>query len=68
MPRLSRDKEMRQYEVRDALHTLRRAEEIKKDKGLLREVKTEAKKQVAALQKVTRSSRSTTTKKTSRKK
>lgn len=36
----------REYEVKDALRTLTRADEIKRDKSLMRDVKTEAKKQI----------------------
>lgn len=36
------------YRAQDALRTLTRAEEIKKDRGLMREVKKEAKAQIKA--------------------
>lgn len=48
----------RKWEARNALDTLRRAEEIKSDRGLMRDVKREAMSQQKALAKVTgRSSR-----------
>lgn len=39
----------RKWEARNAIDTLRRAEEIKRDKGLMKAVKAEAKAQVKAL-------------------
>lgn len=39
----------RKYEAQDALRTLQRAEEIRRDKGLMKIVKSEAKAQVKAL-------------------
>lgn len=36
----------RSYEAQDAMRTLVRAQEIQKDKGLMRRVKTEAQKQM----------------------
>lgn len=44
----------RQYRAEDALRTIARAEEIRKDAGLMREVKTHAKRQIASLSRVTR--------------
>ena len=41
------------WRARDALSTLTRAEEIRKDSGLMREVKAEAKRQQKALHSVT---------------
>lgn len=45
--------ERRSYEARDAIRTLQRAEEIKADRGLMRDVKREAVSQQKALAKVT---------------
>lgn len=42
----------RKYEAQDALRTLQRAEEIKRDRGLMKIVKSEAKAQVKALSNV----------------
>lgn len=42
----------RKWEARDALHTLKRAEEIQRDKGLMRAVKQCAKDEMKALAKV----------------
>ncbi|MEK6883498.1 MAG: hypothetical protein AABY22_27975 [Nanoarchaeota archaeon] len=42
----------RKYEIEDALRTLQRAEELKKDKTLMRDVKKAAKEQVKALNKI----------------
>lgn len=53
VPSKSMDAESRKYEVRDALRTIQRAEEIKSDRALMRDVKREAKTQVKALAKVT---------------
>lgn len=72
--------EMRKWEVESALSTLQRAEEIKKDTSLMRDVKKAAKSQADSLMKlggavtskiaVTRKSpaRKTTTKRTLRRK
>lgn len=43
----------RPWRARDALSTLTRAEEIRRDAGLMREVKSEAKRQQKALHSVT---------------
>lgn len=40
------------WRVRDALSTLQRAREIESDKGLMKQVKTEAKKMASQLAKV----------------
>lgn len=45
-------KERDEYEVRDALRTLTRADEIRKDKGMMRAVKAEAKAQIKTVSKV----------------
>lgn len=42
-------KEMRRYEVEDGLRTLRRAEEIKADPKLMKDIKAEATKQVTMM-------------------
>lgn len=45
-------KEMRRYEVEDGLRTLRRAEEIKSDPKLMKDIKAEATKQVQMMGKI----------------
>ena len=40
------------WRVEDALRTLRRAEEIRQDKGLMKQAKVMAKKEAAALSKI----------------
>lgn len=42
----------RRYQVTDALNTMQRAEEIKKDKSLMKDIKLLAKDQMSALGKV----------------
>lgn len=49
---MARLPEMDQFEVEDALRTLKRAEEIQGNKKLMGKVKKEAEKQVKAIQKV----------------
>ncbi len=44
--------EMRKWEVESAMSTLQRAEEIRKDASLMRDVKSAAKKQAAQLMKL----------------
>lgn len=47
------DKEReRKYRAEDALRTMQRADEIKSDKGLMRDMKALAKEQMASLNKV----------------
>lgn len=47
------DKEReRKYRAEDALRTMQRADEIKSDKGLMKDMKALAKEQMAALNKV----------------
>jgi hypothetical protein len=40
------------YRARDALHTLKRADEIQRDKGLMRHVKMCAKQEIKSLSKL----------------
>lgn len=42
----------RRYQVESALSTMQRAEEIKRDKGLMKDIKCLAKEQMSALGKV----------------
>lgn len=44
----------RMWRAQDALGTIRRAEEIKRDPGLMRDAKSLAKREIAALSKVTK--------------
>lgn len=52
--RVSRDDEARErkYRAEDALRTMQRADEIKRDKGLVKDMKALAREQMAALGKV----------------
>lgn len=43
----------RRYEVEDGLRTMQKAEEIKKDKALVKDIKCLAKEQMKSLNKVT---------------
>lgn len=54
-PKMTRDQQAqeRKWRAEDALRTLTRADEIKRDAGLLRDVKRYASEQVKTLQKVT---------------
>lgn len=42
----------RKYEVQNALRTLTRAEEIRRDSGLMRDVKSHAKEQIKSTERV----------------
>lgn len=42
----------RRYQVEDGLRTMQRAEEIKKDRSLVKDIKMLAKEQIASLSKV----------------
>ena len=52
-PRMNRESEARErkYKAEDGLRTLQRAQEIKKDKGLLKDIKALAKEQLKAVSK-----------------
>jgi len=60
--------EMRKWEVESAMSTLQRAEEIKKNASLLRDVKSAAKKQAAQLMKLGGPVKKTVAKKTIKRK
>lgn len=44
--------EQRKYEIEDALRTVQRAEEIKKDKSMMKDVKAMAREKMSELKKV----------------
>lgn len=48
----SMGREERQFKVQHGLHVLREADEMKKDKGLMRDIKKEASAQVRTLKKI----------------
>jgi hypothetical protein len=60
--------EMRKWEVESAMSTLQRAEEIKKNASLMRDVKSAAKKQAAQLMKLGGPVKKTVAKKTIKRK
>ena len=52
VPTASDKARQRRYEIEDGLRTMQRAEEIRKDKSLVKDIKTLAKEQMNALSKV----------------
>jgi hypothetical protein len=52
VPTASDKARQRRYEIEDGLRTMQRAEEIKKDKSLVKDIKLLAKEQMASLSKV----------------
>lgn len=54
VPTMSKDSDARErkYRAEDALRTLSRADEIRSDKGLMRDVKSHAKQQIKVASKV----------------
>lgn len=52
VPTAAEKAERRKWEIEDALRTVQRSEEIKKDKKLMSEVKTMAKEKMSELKKI----------------